>query len=133
MRDRRQRHVLVIDGATVVGELMREVLEEEGYRVSVTTEVPADPADMAQDGVDLILLDPGIGGEDPDGWFRQSLEHDHEAMGIPLVVCTSNSRILRNLADDLALRNIDVVPKPFDIDALLEVVAGHVGSSSAFG
>ena len=131
MRGLRQRHILVIDGAEAVGELMREVLEEEGYRVSVTTEAPTDLADIAQDGIHLILLDPGIGGEDPGGWFRQSFEH--EAMGVPLVICTGNTRILRDLADDLAERNIDVVPKPFAIDELLAVVTGRVGPSSAFG
>ena len=81
MRGLRQRHVLVIDGAEAVGELMRDALEEAGYRVSTTTETPVELANIAEDGVDLVVLDPGIGSEDPGGWFRQCLEHD--AMGIP--------------------------------------------------
>jgi DNA-binding NtrC family response regulator len=116
--------------------LFTSVWSDDGNRiaqekVSVVAETPADLADVAEDGGDLVVLDPGIGGEDPGGWFRQGLEH--EAIGVPLVVCTGNTRILRDLADDLAERNIDVVPKPFAIDALLDVGAGHVGSSSAFG
>ena len=133
MMDPRQRHVLVIDGAEQVGELMRDVLEEEGYRVSVVAQPPADLVATTQDGVDLVVLDPGLGGEDPGGWFRQSIERHDEDTGIPLVICTANSRILRDLADDLADRDIDVVPKPFEINALLQVVDEHLGPSSEGG
>ena len=127
MRDRPQLHVRVVDGAAEVGEIVRAVLEEEGYRVTVTTEMPLDPGNIAQDGVDLVVVDPGLGGEDPDGWFQQHLEHDHEAMGLPLVVCTGNTRILRDLADDLGERNIDLVQKPFDLEELLQVVDAQIG------
>jgi DNA-binding NtrC family response regulator len=110
---------------------VREVLEEEGYRVTVTTETPLDSGDIAPDAVDLVVVDPGIGGEDSDGWFRQNFEHDHEAIDIPRVVCTGNTRILRDLADELKERNIDLVEKPFDLDELLQVVDAHIGPSSA--
>jgi hypothetical protein len=83
MWDRPHLHVRVVDGAAEVGEIVREVLEEEGYRVTVTTETLLDPGDIAPDGVDLVVVAPGIGGEDPNGWFRQNVEHDHDAMDIP--------------------------------------------------
>jgi DNA-binding response OmpR family regulator len=131
MTDRPPLHVRVVDGAAEVGKIVREVLEEEGYRVTVTTETPLDPGDNAPDGVDLVVVDPGSGGEDPGGWFRQHLEHDREAMDIPRVVCTGNTRMLRDLADDLEERTIDRVEKPFDLDVLLQVVDAHMGPSSA--
>ena len=113
MTDRPQLHVRVVDGAEDVGEIV--------------TETPRDPGDLAPDGIDLVIVDPGIGGVDSDGWFQQHLEHDHEALEIPLVVCTGNTRILRDLADDLEERNIDLVQKPFDLEELLQVVDAHIG------
>ena len=131
MTVRPQLYVRVVEGAAEVGKIVREVLEEEGYQVTVTSETPLDPGDIAADEVDLILVDPGIGGEDPDGWFRQYFQHDHEAMDIPLGVCTSNTRILHALAGELEEHNIDLVEKPFDLDMLMQEVDARMGPSSA--
>ncbi len=121
MRDPRPRHVLVIDGAEEVSALMREVLEEEGYRVSLTTQAPRDPSGITPDGFGLVDLDPGLEVQDPEGW-RQTIAPEDEARDLPLVICTGNRRILHDLAGDLADRTIDVVPKPVDIEKLLQVV-----------
>jgi hypothetical protein len=52
-------------------------------------------------------------------------------MDIPRVVCTGNTRMLRDLADDLEERTIDRVEKRFALDVLLQVMDAHMGPSSA--
>ncbi len=131
MTDRRQRHVLVVDGAAEVADLVREVLEEAGYRVSVAVEIPAHPGDVESVGVDLVVLDPGLGDDDPGWRLLRGMGQDHATAAVPVVVCAGDarSRSPRDLAGGIEERVIGVVPKPFDIDDLLRTVDDCLGSS----
>ncbi len=129
MTDRRQRHVLVVDGAAEVADLVREVLEEAGYRVSVAVEVPTHPCHVEAAGVDLVVLDPGLGDDDPGRRLLRGMGRDHATAAVPVVVCTGDARTARDLAGGIEERVAGVVPKPFDIDDLLRTVDDCLGSS----
>ena len=133
MVDPQQRQVLVLDGAAEVANLMRVVLQEAGYQVSVMTEMPVAMADVSLRDVDLVIVDPVMDGADPHEWLRHGAARRFHEADIPFVVCSGHGRVLHDLADALAARGIDVLPKPFAIEALRQVVAVHPGSSTASG
>ncbi len=119
-------HVLVINDTPEILALFRDLLEEQGYRVTVDQfagDVGDKLRDIAQAGPDLIVLDFIIGGE-PIGWqLLQALRMDRQTAGIPVVVCTAARKLVEELEGHLDQLAIGVVLKPFDIDHLLEEVA----------
>ncbi len=62
-----KRHILVINDTQEILDLFREILEEEGYRVSLYSYAFRDLDEIKQGSPDLIILDFIIGGEDY-GW-----------------------------------------------------------------
>lgn len=116
------RHILVINDTPELLDLFREILEEEGYSVSLYSAAFQDLAEVKRVKPDLILLDFIIGGE-ASGWqFLQKLRMDRETARIPVIVCTAALDIARNLEGHLRAKGIGLVLKPFDIDDLLEAI-----------
>lgn len=131
MASQQPPHVLVVDGEPSIRALIREVLEEAGYRVSVAAEAPSNPSDIGRSGADLVVLDPGH-GSDGLGWrLLRTMERDGHAAAIPVVVCSGATKVVRNAAADLEERGYGFVPKPFDIDDLLRAVADRLGELPA--
>jgi CheY-like chemotaxis protein len=60
-------HVVVINDEEDMLALFRELLEEEGYRVSTLTYPTASMSDLQILAPDLVILDMVFGGEDR-GW-----------------------------------------------------------------
>ena len=119
----RQRHVLVVNDTQEILDLFREILEDEGYRVSLYSYAFRDLAEIKQLAPDLIILDFIIGGE-AYGWqLLQKMKMDRETMTIPVIVCTAAVQLVRELEGHLKEKGVGVVLKPFDIEDLLRVVA----------
>ena len=115
-------HVLVIDDEPLLLELMRELLEGEGFRVSTRACPPANRDEIARLSPHLILVDYfGVGRA--TGWeLLQRLKGDADACAIPLVLCTGAVHDVRALGDALRAMDVPVVLKPFAIDELLKVM-----------
>ncbi len=114
-------HVLVVDDDVTIREVVRDLLQDEGYTVTVAADgrhalevIAGDPTP------DLVLLDmrmPVLDGRE----FAQALE----ARGVrtPLIVMTAQ----RNPEEAARLVGAtSFVAKPFDLDALLEAVRAGV-------
>ena len=119
-----RRHILAGDDSPEILELFRDLLEAEGYRVSLS----ADP--LSLDRVkrvdpDLVILDHMIDEGEGSGWhLLQELRRDPETADLPVVVCTGAVHRVRENEALLDQLGVPVVLKPFDIDRLVEVV-GH--------
>lgn len=116
------KHVLAGDNSPRILELFRDLLETEGYRLTLS----ADPLDLdrvKQIAPDLVILDHMLTDGEGSGWqLLRDLRHDPATAGLPVVVCTGavhRVRENRGLLDDL---NARVVLKPFDITEFLTVV-----------
>lgn len=119
-----KRHILVINDTPELLDLFREILEDEGYRVSLYSATFQDLEEIKRAKPDLILLDFIIGGE-ASGWqLLQKLRMDRETAKIPVVVCTAALELARELEGHLRAKGIGLVLKPFDIDDLLLAVNG---------
>src|SRR5262245_59743597 len=127
----RQPLVLVIDPDQWVLELIRELLEEEGYRVSTHACPPPDRDTIARLQPSLIIIDhfgPGLTA----GWsFVQLLKRHHDTSAIPVVLCTGAHRQVEALESRLEAMDVAVVPKPFDIEQFLAMVKSALTSPVA--
>ena len=116
--------VLVVDDDDGIRAVVRDALEFDGYRV---VEAPDGKAGLAVlEGIEpcLVLLDmrmPVL-----DGWGF-SVAYRERSIGAPLVVMTAAEyadRWCREVGGD------DCLPKPFDLEALLALVARHCGKAA---
>jgi len=115
-------HILVVNDTQEILDLFRDILEEEGHRVSLYSYAIHDLAEIKQIAPDLIILDFIIGGEDTGWQLLQKLRMDRRTMAIPVIVCTAAVRLVQDLEGHLRSKNVAVVLKPFDIDDLVQQV-----------
>ncbi len=111
-------HVLVMDDAEEIRGLLRDALEDEGYRVS------ASPTVIDLDGVkrlapDLILLDLVFAGEQRGLPFLRRLRGDRSVAGMSVIVRSAAVGAIRRLGPGDGGEGVGLVLKPFDLDELL--------------
>ena len=117
-----RRRILVVNDSPEILDLIRDILEDEGYEVVLHSYASRDLAEIKQARPQLIVLDFIIGGEDHGWQLLQKLKLDRETEAIPIVVCTAAVGLVRELEGHLRAKGIAVVLKPFDIDDLLRQV-----------
>lgn len=117
-----QRHVLVVNDTQEILDLFREILEDEGYRVSLYTYAFRDLGDILDQEPDLIILDFMINGEDYGWQLLQKMKMNRETARIPVIVCTAAIGLVRQLEGHLKEKGVGIVLKPFDIDDLLREI-----------
>jgi CheY-like chemotaxis protein len=115
-------HVLVIDDMPAILELMRDLLEGEGFQVSTESDSPSDADEIKALSPSLIILDYFRPGRTTSWSPLQTLKRDPHTCAIPIVLCTAAARDVEALAFEIAAMDVTVVLKPFDIDELLAVV-----------
>jgi CheY-like chemotaxis protein len=135
--DERRKHILVINDVPVLLEVLRDLLEGEGYRVSLDNfsefDLAKKLADIKRLKPDAVILDIVFGGE-PIGWqLLQLLKLDRATERIPVVVCTAAAAQVKDLEGHLRTMSVASVLKPFDIDTLLAAVAQALAGGPAAG
>jgi CheY-like chemotaxis protein len=116
------RHILAINDDAMVLDLFRDLLEDEGYRVSTQLFLDKDLAAIADMAPDLIILDY-MWPTDDTGWsLLQMLRMEPQTAHIPIVLCTGAVREVEGMAGHLAEMAVRVVFKPFNIDQLIDEV-----------
>ena len=80
---------------------------------------------------DLILLDIRMGGEESGWTLLELLTLDPQTRPIPLIVCSAAIRDLQDHQPLLDRFGIGVLPKPFDLEVLLEKVEAALGRGKA--
>lgn len=122
-------HILVVNDSQEILELFRDLLEEEGYRVSLYSSALRDLNEVKRVAPDLMILDFLIGGEEWGWQFLQKMRLDRETAEIPIIVCTAAVQLVRELQGRLTEKNVRVILKPFDIDDVLRQVASVLGTN----
>src|SRR5262249_27428591 len=111
----RARTILVVDDDESLRLLCRVNLELEGYEVLEAMSVAAAEEAIAAGGVDLFLLDVHVGADDGIALMRSLRERKHPA---PIVLFTGSAV----LDSETSAEADGVVPKPFRLEQLLDVV-----------
>src|SRR5712692_3765422 len=119
----RRLHIAVINDDTAYLQLMRDLLEEEqGYTVTICKEGDAAYEFVKQSQPDLVILDIRMGHEE-NGWtILNLLTLDPVTRPIPVIVCSAAVHSLQEHEALLQQYDCTVLPKPFDLDVLLDKV-----------
>ena len=118
-----QRTVLIVDDDRSLLDLMRDLLEEQGYTVTGLSSAESAHSRIATEQPDLVILDLKLGSIEA-GWGILDVHIlDPLTRSIPVVLCSGEVDSIRaRSAALLPEYRIGVLTKPFDIDSLLSVV-----------
>lgn len=107
--------VLIVDDDEALRLLCRVNLELDGYRVVEAESVASAEEVLAAGAVDLVLLDVHVGADDGVLLMRSLRER---GQGPPVVLFTGSARLGAHTIAEAD----GVVPKPFRLEELLDVV-----------
>ena|SRR5215213_9062014 len=118
--------ILVVDDDQSIAELITEVLTDEGYTVRACLTVADARTIIAEHRPDLVLLDLHMPGESGH-MLVPDLTTDGLA-DVSIILMTADVQAARELSMD----GTDFyLPKPFDLDELIDCVAKHVRRNCA--
>jgi CheY-like chemotaxis protein len=126
------KRILVIDDKAHLLRLMRMILEDERYQVSILQEGKGAFDHIKNSLPDLVILDLKLA--DTSGLdVLQQLRNDQATADIPVIVYTAAvleaEEVLQVVASDPArFHSVRVLQKPFELDALLDLVQDVLGA-----
>jgi DNA-binding response OmpR family regulator len=113
--------ILVVDDDQSIVDMIAELLTDEHYAVCTSLTVAGARALIAEHRPDLVLLDLHM--FDESGY---TLVHELRSDGLAdlsIILMTADAQAAR----ELSMEGIDsYLPKPFDIDDLVDSVAKHI-------
>ena len=113
----------VIDDDSVFLQLMHDLLEdEEDFQVLIHREWDNAYEFVKKERPDLVILDIRIGGEERGWAILNLLTLDPITRPIPVIVCSAAIQSLHEHQPWLDQFGICALPKPFDLEMLLEMV-----------
>ena len=123
-------HILIIGDDEPIRALLKDLLSDEGFRCSALDggDIPSTVADIGRLAPDLVVTDTL--GHDAAGIVAllRSWRADPGLAAPPIVLCTAAVREVESVETELAALDVRVVPKPFDIDVLIEAVRTSIGA-----
>lgn len=131
--DGRQPHILIVNDTQEILDLLRDLLEEEGYRVTTSLAL-LDLSRIKAVEPDVIMQDLLFEQTQEEGWkFLTLVRIDPDLARIPLVLLTAAVRTVKEpeMAVRLEQLGVRVVLKPFNIDELLAVLAEVLAARTA--
>ncbi len=129
----KSRHVLIFDDDGGTRELYRDVLEDEGYRVTLFTAPELEPGAVARLAPELIVLDLRFRHEGDGVTLLERLKGDPATRPIPVLVCSADHHLLDDLYDRLAAWDCGVLPKPFGLEEFLTAIRACLGQRAVVG
>lgn len=126
------KRILVVDDKAHLLRLMRMILEDEHYQVSILQEGRGAFDRVKESLPDLIILDLKLA--DSSGLeILRDLKGDRTTADIPVIVYTAAvleaEEVSQLIASDPArYQSVRVLQKPFDLDALLGLVQEVLGA-----
>ncbi len=115
--------VLIVDDEPSVLELLERFVVDEGYTVATATDGQMALSMLDDVSPSLVLADnmmPRLTGIE----LAATIGARDTGNAPPIVVMSANHASLRNAVDAVA-----VLPKPFDLDALLSLVQRYCGET----
>ncbi|MBI2074307.1 MAG: response regulator [Candidatus Levybacteria bacterium] len=112
------KKILVVDDDLAILEVIKLILEEQGYKVIVTSDGGKVQQKINEDFPDLILLDFWLSGQDGRK-IAKYLKTQETTRNIPIVMISANHEP-EKIARDVDAN--DFLAKPFDIDDLVMIV-----------
>jgi CheY-like chemotaxis protein len=115
-------HIIVANDDPVYLDLIKDLLIEEGYLHIRCIEGPAAFTMILEQQPDLVLLDINFTNAG-QGWKTlDMLRLNPRTTKIPVVVCSTDGRMLKEKAEWLRSMRCETQEKPFNLQALLEKI-----------
>jgi CheY-like chemotaxis protein len=131
MAEAARSRIAVINDDVPFLALMEDLLQSiEGYEVLICKEGDRAYEFVKQRRPDLVILDIRMGGEEIGWTVLELLTLDPATRPIPLIVCSAAVQDLQAHEPLLQRYGVAVLPKPFDLDALLEQVRAGLGEGT---
>ena len=111
------KHILVVDDAETIRELLQSFLLENGYSVECAESCEEASKKIKSRKPDLILLDvvlPDMLGTD----YCQNIKSNRETKFIPIIMCSANAISPQDKMKGLDTGADDYVTKPFVLEEL---------------
>jgi CheY-like chemotaxis protein len=125
----RQR-IAIINDDDIYMALMKELLEEEGYRATTWDRKENAYYTVKRDRPALIVLDIRLNNRD-DGWkVLEQVRLDPMTTHIPAIVCSADTQFLRWKRRQLREIDCEVLEKPFRLEDLLREVRKILGNAT---
>jgi DNA-binding response OmpR family regulator len=118
-----RKRILVAEDDPGIGDMMHEMLEEEGYEVDIQVDGQA-VQQMKEPFPDLLFLDIRLSGTDGRAICEQ-LKSQEATHHLPIIILSAHKdtqRMARDAGAD------DFLAKPFEMEDLLALVTKYLGS-----
>jgi len=123
------KRILVVDDDVAIADLLAQALADEGYETYTTVQSLRFFDAVREYQPDLILLDlmmPYLDGRDE----LKLLSMEPEPRQIPVIIVTANVDAKREEAAFREMGVVEIVLKPFDLNALVRLVKRTLGDSA---
>ncbi|MBZ9730379.1 response regulator [Salegentibacter sp. JZCK2] len=110
--------ILVVDDDTAIGDMLKMLLEMNGYEVIVSEKPEETEENIITHGIDLVLLDmliSGVNGTDVCERIRREETTKHVTILMMSALHDAGKKCKAAGANDF-------IAKPFDMDELLEKI-----------
>jgi two-component system, OmpR family, phosphate regulon response regulator PhoB len=116
-----QGRVLVVDGDPACRRIIADILAEDGFVTETSTALAANVDVVKQFAPDVVIIDlPGDTHGDLE--LLDQLKSDADTRAIPVIVSSTDARLVQDLAVDLQRYRCQTILKPFEIETLLDAV-----------
>jgi DNA-binding response OmpR family regulator len=112
--------ILVVDDDGAIGDLMAELLADEGYQTFLCATTAEADRLLARTAPALLILDERLGGERGTDWLARRVRAGD---ALPPAVLMSASPLAPHEVVNLVV--VDILVKPFNIEELIMCVARH--------
>jgi DNA-binding response OmpR family regulator len=122
MTSRATKHILIAEDDAGIIEVMRIVLEGEGYSVSTAATFKEVRHELKKNPPDLFFLDIRLGGESGEA-IAKDLSSNGKSRLFPLVLVSADDAT-KQIAHDVGADGF--LLKPFDLDMLVATVKKYL-------
>ncbi len=120
-KQNRSKRILIADDDPAILDVMRQILEDEGYEVKTTADGETVKK-MQTEYPDLLLLDIWMSGTDGRN-ICKFLKSNKATKHIPVIMISANKDTMSIAKEAKA---DDFLAKPFDLDELLNKVIIYI-------
>lgn len=122
------KRVIVVDHDQATAELIAEFLRSEGFVPLCYPEWPISLACIDNARADLLILDLGLGHPTGALDLLGQLRRQQGTQALPVIVNTTDERMLEQLAGALHQLGCASLVKPFDLDEFLALIGACLGT-----
>lgn len=123
------KYIMVFNDTVEILQLFEAILIDEGFAVSLHTLGERDVDAVKAHKPDLIISDHSVLKEDLGWQFLQKLKMTRETEKIPVILCTTNLRIVEDNNGRFASMGVMILPKPFNVADLVQMVEAFIGKA----